>query len=351
MVGARGLWFCGSIACAGGDGAAPLAAARGVEAPGVVGRVRPGPDGPRVWLVGPRWATPGEVPAQVESGADGTLFLAVPLRVGPGEGEAVLRMQGQALRVPLGGRAGEHDLAARLTEVVPDDAALGGAAAAAAARIDADAAGWSAGDLLLYSGDALVGGVTLRGPEAPAALWLEHPAARTVGLVAASRADEDGDLLLAFPVEPALSGEEGLVRLNVATGEAVLPAGPHPDPGDLRLRWTFGAVDAAAREAAAASAAAAAFAREQAFFAETVRPSLAGLRGADGACRAPAAVEPAWELLLAGYAVRAEADGAGGCVLQVEPLRAQHGRRWRGRVDAAGAHPVDAPPGAPAGGG
>ena len=76
MVGARGLWFCGSIACAGGDGAAPLAAARGVEAPGVVGRVRPGPDGPRVWLVGPRWATPGEVPAQVESGADGTLFLA-----------------------------------------------------------------------------------------------------------------------------------------------------------------------------------------------------------------------------------------------------------------------------------
>lgn len=349
MRGARWGLLAVSVACAGGTGPGEWSGPQGVEAPGVVGRIRPGPAGPLVWLVGPRWATPGEVPAQVEAGPDGVRFLAVPLRVGPGEGEAVLRVQGNALRVPLGGRAGEHDLAARLVAAAPDDAALGAAAAAVAGRLDAEAAGWAAGDLLLHDGEALVGGVLLRGPEAPPGLWLELPAARTDGVVGASRADEDGDLLLAFPVEPAFSGEEGLLRLNVATGEAVLPAGPHPDPGDLRLRWSFGAADDAGRAQAGAAAAAAAFAREQAFFAETVRPALGSLRGPAGECRSPAAVEPAWELLLAGYTVRAEVDGDG-CALVVEPVRPQHARRWRGRVDLQGAHAVDGPSSAGAGG-
>ena len=151
----------------------------------------------------------------------------------------------------------------------------------------------------------------------------------------AARADDGADLLLAFPVEPSLGGEQALLRLNVPTGVVVVPTGEIPDAMDRRLHLVPGEVDEDSRAAQVAAARAAAEQAEEQQLSRLL-PQLARLaQTADGRCLAPGDVDPAWPVLLAGYSARVlpEADR---CVVEIEASPVQHGRRFRGVADANG---------------
>jgi len=285
-------------------------------------------------LAGPLVATAGAVRAEVEiaeaAGAPVT-WLAFPLVTPVGDAEAVLRLQGRSALLDLGARSGEGELVFPLQPAVPGDAeAVAAAAAAGAAERARWAAAWAAGDLGIIDAEGrLVGGLRLRGPAAPAEVWVADGLWATAGWAAAERVQEGGDLLLAFPVEPAFGDDIGLLRILVGTGDVIVPQSDAPDADDRRLRLRpTGATDAE-RAAADAAARAEAEAAEAAWLREHLPLLGAGL-AAGGGCRPIADVDPAWPLLLRGYAVELT-TAAGGCAVQLVPDPPQHRRRLRAR--------------------
>ena len=302
-------------------------------------------------LVGPLVATPGPVLAEVELAVVGgapVTWLAFPLGTPAGEAEAVLRLQGQSALLDLGARAGEGELVFPLQPGGPGDVeAVAAAAAAGAAGRAAWARAWAVGELGVED-DAgrIVGGVRLRGPGAPAEVWVADGLWATAGWAPADREQEGGDLLLAFPVEPSFGDDIGVMRILVGTGEVIIPQAAGPDPEDRRLRLRPAATTEAEREAASASARSEADAAEAAWLREHLPLLGSGLARAGG-CLRPEDVDPAWPLLLRGYAVDIRPRDAG-CELELSPEPPQHRRRLRGRWDRAGGAQVSpAGPGAP----
>ncbi len=337
----RWVWLGAGIGLAGCRGESlPLEGEHALVAPGVSGVLIADPGGGcreggvRIGLWGPSWGTPGVVTAVVEEESPGVVWAWFPLRTGVGEGEAALRVEGGAARLPLGARTGEHDVHLRLAPA-PDPAAVEAEAAAAAGRLDAEQAAWDDGRFRIVDGEQVVGEVSLRGPDrAPDvavydAVWLSP------GLVQAARKDDGGDLLLSFPVEPSLGGEQALLRINVATRAAVVPADALPDPMDRALRLEPGAVGEDERAERIAGAIAASEAAERATLLELLPKLARAAQAPDGRCRGPAEVDPAWSLVLAGYRTRVVADGRR-CLVEIEPEVRQHGRRFRGVVGSEG---------------
>jgi hypothetical protein len=288
-----------------------------------------------IGLWGPGFGTPGVVGTTLVEEAPGEVWAYFPMRTGVGEGEAALRIEGSVGRLPLGARPAEHDVHLRLEDGVPAAAELQRLAAESRVRLDASEADWQAGLFSLRDGETVVGEVRLRGPDAAPLVAVYDESWLSAGLVEADRADEGADLLLAFPVEPNLGGEKALVRINVPSGDVVVPTGPVPDAMDRRLRLVAGEVTAEARAERVKEAQQAS---RQAEHAQLLRllPQLArAARGPDGTCLAPADVDPAWPLLLAGYSARVLPHGDG-CVVEIEASPPQHGRRFRGAVDSGG---------------
>ena len=284
----------------------------------------------------------GEAVAAVvsEAAGEGEYWLTVPVETGVGDGEASIWWSPAAglARLPLGGRPGELEIQFEVTTEPVEDAS-----SAALAAVIAERDAWAEGAFLLEDAKGRnVGVLKLLGAEsAPRigvwdALWLSN------GLVPALRADDGGDLILQFDVEPSIQSETAMLRINVVTRNAVIPAAPTPSeldrwivlrPGTLTEDQIDDAIDDAIDRADAAERA----------WVEELGPKLARALYRDGECLAPDAVEGGWPLLLAGYTVRT-AVLEHGCAVAFEPNPIQHRRRFRGWVSEAGILPRDAWP-------
>lgn len=288
-----------------------------------------------VELYGPALSTGGAVPAQVSVEEQGLAWLYFPLQTALGEAEAAMRLQGAQAMLPLGARAGELELRLAATPGAADPQVLEAAAARSASSLEQARRDWQGGAFRLVQEDGrLVGEVQLRPDQAPVVavydrIWW------TDGPVWADRGEEGPDILLAFPVQPALQGEEGLLRLNVPTSTAIVPADAVPTELDRRLALVAGVVTAQEREEAMHAARVEADQAEREAMIELARLLAVRARDADGACRPWQQVEPGLAELLVGYTVRVEED-AGRCVVDIEPELSQHRRRLRARIGPEG---------------
>ena len=270
-----------------------------------------------------------------EASGPGEVWLTVPVETGVGEGSASVWWSPEAglARLPLGGRAGELEVR---FEVVAEPVPSGAEAAMEAVAAEANA--WAEGTFVFEdAGGQNVGALRLLGAEAAPrvgvwdALWLSN------AMVPALRADDGGDLILQFGVEPTIQAETAMMRINVVTRKAVVPAAPTPSALDRWLVLRPGTMSELKIDAAIDDAIDRADAAERAWIAE-MGPKLAkSVAGAEG-CLEPEAVDGGWTLLLAGYTVRsAEIDT--GCAVSFEPNPIQHRRRFRGWVSEAGILP------------
>ncbi len=353
------LWV---MAACGGDsnnrGALPPVGVHGIVgpvdgegAPGAAGQLRIerstfGGDAVFVDVVGPLWRTPGEVVAVVSHGELGgapATWLTFALRTGVGEAQAVMRVQGQELRLPLGGRPTEHELVFSFSDEGP--AARAALATAREPALRAAEAGWAQGGLRLIDPSVgeggLVGELVLRGELDPAvAVYDDQWLTPDDGPVLAGRTDEGGDLVVTFPVEPSLDGESAMLRINIATQTAVVPLGPVPEPAERRLQVQFGEVTPEERQQARRRARAAADAAEVAWLRD-VMSRLAQIPPGP-TCARSAQLEGPWALMLAGYEVN-ESRMDGECQLWLAPEVIQHRRRHRASVLADGTVSIEGP--------
>lgn len=319
-----------------------------LQGPDTLGLVRAGGTGcgsssPTVELHGPALSTGGPVPAQVAEEAEGQVWLYFPLQTALGEAEAAMRLQGAQAMLPLGARQGELELRLDRVEGGVDAAALRDAATRSAATLAQARDAWAGGAFRLVQGDGrLVGEVLLRPDQAPLVAVYDRTW-WTGGLVWSDRAEDGPDILLSFPVEPALRGEEGLLRLNVPTSTAVVPADVLPTELDRRLALVPGVVTDAEREATMAAARVEADQAEADALVGLARVLAVRARDEEGVCRPWQQVDPTLAEVLVGYDVQVEDDG-GRCVVDVEPELPQHRRRLRVRVGPEGVLPAEADP-------
>ena len=302
---------------------------------GVLGQLSPaaggcGGEGLQIMLWGPTWGTAGAVRAEA-SEESGVIWVSFPIQTGVGEGVAALRIQGDDVRMPLGARSGEFDLVLTKTSGRAKQDDLLQAEEVSVAGIAHEQAAWQAGLFLLMDGEERVGEVVLRG-ESPPMVSVHDLTWLTPEPVVAARADDGGDLLLVFPVEPTLEDEEALLRINVLTRQVVVPSQAIPAPVDRRLMLAPGSLSDAEREQAVADAVAAADAAERAWLYEAV-PGLARKARRSGGCASWEEMPAEWRLMLAGYEVEiTESDGE--CALDIAPDWSQHRRRFSGVITA-----------------
>ena len=314
-----------------------------LSAPGVSGVILPRPAAGcqpaevQVGLWGPTWTTGPLVEARLTTEQDAVgaevLWLEFPVETGLGQTTLALRLQGQEVRLPLGARPGEFELTLRSTPGALDAAAQQHAQEEAQQRIARAREAWARGEFLLRDGEATVGEVRLLGAESPPMVSVHDLQWLTPEPVAARRLDEGGDLLLQFPVEPSLQGEDGLLRINLLTRAVVVPSGPTPVAGvDRRLGLVPGRLTAAERQQAVQQAAEAADAREEELLRAQARVLVEEAARGGAGCRSVADLGEPWTELLAGYIVSIEPQTAGGCVLWLEPEVVQHRRRFSGTL-------------------
>ncbi len=292
-----------------------------------------------VTLFGPGLSTAGPVPAEVSAAEGQPTWLYFPLQTAVGEGRAALRLQGAEAMLPLGARAGEFDVHLALDDGPADPAALSATRQQAEASLRDSAAAWGEGVFRLEDpaapADARLVGELIFRPDGPAMVAVYDRYWWTGGVVAADRVDDGPDIVLAFVAEPTLQGEEAMLRVNVPTATAVVPADRLPTELDRHLAVVPGAVAADERDAAMQRVRLASIAQErEALDALGSRLAVRALQ-ADGRCAALADQPQSVRDLLAGYDVEIVAD-AGGCVVDVEPTRRQHRRRVAARVGPDG---------------
>lgn len=309
----------------------------------------------RVALYGPTWGTEGEVAARAEQDGSGAIWIDFPLMTGLGQADAALRIEGDEVRLPLGARPGEFDVVLTRQAGVPEPAAIAAAQQRTRDALLREERAWEAGDFLLEDPadhDRVVGEVRFRGAAAAPWVAVEDATWLTDGLVQAQRFADGPDILLAFPVEPAFHGEQGLFRVNAPSRQVVVPMGDRPDPNDRRLRLVPGSRTEAQRERAERQASAEADRLERTWIDRMGRKLARAARAPDGTCRQIGALEQTWRLLFLGYDVHIvpEADR---CIAEIRPDPPQHRRHFRGRVGPDGvqnrpprpALPTPAPPG------
>lgn len=282
----------------------------------------------QVGLWGPRFGTEGLVPATAIE-EDGAIWVYFSLSTGLGEGEAALRLERGQASLPLGARPGEHEVQLTLG-ALPDPAELEAWSSAGAARLASERVAWEQGSFLLRDGDQTVGDVQLLGERARVAVydafWLTPSPVWT-----APRADGP-EIVLEFPVEPSLEGEPGLLRLNVPTGRAVVPAERVPTELDRSLELVPGELSDDARDERIDEAIVLADAIEAEQSGALARKLAAEVRGPEGDCMSVDALDPEWRLLLRGYDVTVLPSAEGDtCTVELAPKVPQHGRHLRAR--------------------
>jgi len=289
----------------------------------------------RVQLYGATLATAGEVPAEAVEEEPGLVWLHFPIQTALGEGQAAMRLQGNEAMLPLGARRGELEVRLERGAGPVAAAELDQARQASTASLAQAATAWEQGTFrLLDDQGGLVGEVVLREQAAPLvavydATWW------TGGLVEADREDQGPDIVLTFPVEPALQGETGQLRVNVPAAVAVVPTDRLPTELDRSLRLVSGVVTPQERDAAMDRARQAADQAEAQAMVGLGRQLARRAHSPDGSCRSWTEVAPDLAPVLAGYDVDIVAEGPD-CVVEVEPTTLQHRRRFRARIGPEG---------------
>ncbi len=282
-----------------------------LEAEGVTGSLRIGPEACRISLDGGAWGTLGEVRcrAHAEQG-----WMVFPVVTALGEADAVARWDEQALVLPLGSREGEFEVSLLRRE------GTGDARGVDPLLLEGERAAWERGLFRLegaFAGELSLPRWTLdlAGPT----LWTEEP--ELVELV-----EQGMDLLIEVPAEPSVDGTPTRLRINRVLRRGVLPAQAQPSELDLAFRLEPGPWSA--RDADRTSA------RQRSLDLERERLEQLAVElrpGLGGPCpeRVPAGLSQA----LWGYALRFEGSE---CALVLEPEPPQHGRRLAVRIEASG---------------
>jgi hypothetical protein len=322
------MWWM--LACSVGSGA--LDTPFELEGDGVIAHVRSaggcGGNEVRVGLWGPRFGTDGEVGADVVRDPSGVTWLHFRVGTGLGEAIAALRLEGQSAVIPLGTRPGESQLHLKRVELSRERLAI--AASESALALEEERQLWADGAFLLQSDGKTVGEMRFRGDRSPIVsvhdTWWLTP--RPVeGMLSA----EGAELLVVFDVEPSLQGEGGLLRVNVPLRTAVAPLGEVPIVEERRFTLVPGRLEESARGALIQAAIESADALEKDFVEHTARRIGAHALDEEGRCENWAEFDEAWTVLLRGYEVEVTQTPEG-CSVGVEPVRIQHGRRFRGVI-------------------
>lgn len=302
----------------------------------------------RVRLAGPGFSTEGWAKAELlppeaegggpdegGGGAEAAGWLRFPMRWAIGRGDGLLRLDAGRARLPLGLRAGEHDLALQISPGAPEPAPLAAVEAEAGAALSAGAAAWAAGRFSLVGPAGEVVGDVDFFDDTGVMVALYDATWSTGWPRVAARADEGGEILLTVPVEPSLEGESALLMVNLATGYVVVPSAERPQPEDRWLRLVPGGPTEAERTAAFAAAAAEAEAAELEWL-QAWAPRLAAHAWTPLGCRPVASVGEDWERMLRGYGLTIAPAVRGGCEVQLDPRPPQHRRRLRALANAEG---------------
>ncbi len=275
----------------------------------------------RVALYGESWDTgPGGLRACTDLG-DG--WLRLPFRSGAGEGNLTVRFDGQTLLVPLGARAGEFDLSLAAESTSIDETSLAEAVAVSEAIVSADRQAWEQGWFRIQVEGLLVGELEMASDRE---MWLQlyDPSWMTDDRVQARIYEDGAELVLHFPVMPALGDGGGVIRLNRPLKLLVVPVASEPDAHDRVLALVPGRVSEEERAGARTWALDEGGRRER----ETMLPLLSTLAET-------CALDEEWELLLTGYDVGFVQDEQG-CLVRVDPAPVQHGRRLSAEVRTSG---------------
>ena len=143
---------------------------------------------------------------------------------------------------------------------------------------------------------------------------------------------EGAELLVEFDAEPSFRGESALIRINVPSRQVVVPIGKVPVPEERRFMLTPGYLEAAERRRAIERATTQADEMEAVFVQETARSLGRAAMQEDGQCKQLVDVDESWSVLLEGYDVQVLTNERG-CTVGVEPVRSQHGRRFKGVIE------------------
>ncbi len=329
----------GPLACQPGGG--PAAGEYRLQGEGALGTLRIPTGGcgggePIIELFAPGLRTEGPVGARLETEAEGVHWLRFPARSALGPSLVSLRWQGREGRLPLGAREGEHELRLAVEPGALEPELLEEARQEAEQRLQAQAEAWSRGAFLLLDDEKRLVGELLLQPDQPPRVAVYDTFWWTEGAVLADRVDEGPDILLAFPVEPSVRGEEGLLRLNVPFSDAIVPADRLPTPMDRRLRLRPGLPEASAREQARQEALARSLAEEEQAMLSLGKRLASWAQDEGGGCRGEVLSDPSVADLLVGYQVAVEADPRDGCRVHFQPAPVQHRRRLERRVGRGG---------------
>jgi len=248
----------------------------------------------------------------------------------------------QRLVLPLGSRSGEHELNLTLVPGLPASPALNAAMARSETTLRASQALWERSVFRLEESGVLVGEVYLPAG-APPELQLYSKRWMTRGRVKATLVEKGPDLWLSFDLMPSLEAESGLLILNRATNQAVLPLSDRPIPGEQHFSLVDGPVSDEERASAIEIGMAHALQMERSVVEPIAQVVFSQALAQD--CPAWAELETrdsSWALVLKGYAVSTHKDGPR-CTLQIEPRPVQLGRRLGIRCSEEGLESVARP--------
>jgi len=288
-----------------------------------------------IW--GPSFRT-GETEVECHSFREGeriTLDFGLEFGAGAATATAWTTPEMEQLTLPLGSREGEYELVLRLTEQLPSSEVLNNAIKNAAEGLAASKSMWDRSVFRIVDDTRLVGELYLP-TERPPEIQLYSPWWMTRGRVKATLTEKGPDLWLSFEIMPSLDAESGLVIINRATNQLVLPIADRPLPGEMRFQLEEGEVTQEMRDAAVASALREGLERERVVMEPLAKKTqrLAQSRNC-----------PPWSVLQElepeiathwkGYSVRSEKEG-GNCAIKMDARPAQQGRSLSIRVNKDG---------------
>jgi hypothetical protein len=334
---ARVLWLLASVSCASSPPALHGSwVLQGEEVSGVItGEPAQGCRDGRVLvgLWGPRWGTPGVVPAEVEILGNGAHWLFFSLETGVGLGRAALHLQGTEARLPFGGRPGEFELllSARpgeMPEELQEQARIQTQAA-----LEEEQEFWAEGSFQIVEDQQVVGDVHFAG-SGPTMISVYDTWWLTPEPVPAERQDDGTDMVLAFAAEPSILGETASLRINIPTRRAVVPSDLVPVDGDRLLALIPGGFSAEERDAAMELAIADNRELEARGLVKILTP-LASSAMEAGECRSLHTLSSEMRTMLSGYRLEMETVESH-CQIHIVPERVQHGRRFSGTIGPKG---------------